>query len=137
MVGDWVFGCDICQEVCPWNTAPAAGDHPELRLPEGRRELDLAGLLRLSREEYVERFRGSPMKRAKLEGLKRNAAVAMGNRREGRYVEPLAEALTDADPVVREHAAWALGRIGTPEALHALEEDDPLSLETAPRHPSR
>jgi epoxyqueuosine reductase len=81
MVGDWVFGCDICQEVCPWNRDPAGADHPELRLPDSRRELDLAGLLRLSREEYVERFRGSPMKRARLEGLQRNAAVALGNRR--------------------------------------------------------
>ena len=72
----WVFGCDICQEVCPWNAAPAAADHAELRLPEARRELDLAGLLGLAREEYVERFRGSPMKRAKLEGLQRNARAS-------------------------------------------------------------
>ena len=83
MVGDWVFGCDVCQEVCPWNrrrhTVPPA-DHAELRLPSERRELDLAGLLSLSREDYVERFRGSPMKRARLEGLQRNAATAMANR---------------------------------------------------------
>jgi epoxyqueuosine reductase len=122
MVGDWVFGCDICQEVCPWNAAPPEADHPELRLPDGRRELDLAGLLRLSREEYVERFRGSPMKRAKLEGLQRNAAVAMGNRGQERYVPPLSEALTEGEPLVRSHAAWALGRIGTAEARHALAE---------------
>jgi epoxyqueuosine reductase len=122
MVEDWVFGCDICQDVCPWNTAPEGADHPELRLPESRKELDLAGLLRLSRDEYVERFRGSPMKRAKLEGLQRNAAVAMGNRRDPSYVEPLAEALADGDPVVREHAAWALERIGTSEAREALEK---------------
>jgi epoxyqueuosine reductase len=121
-VGDWVFGCDICQEVCPWNTAPEGAGHPELRLPETRRELDLAGLLRLSRDEYVERFRGSPMKRARLEGLQRNAAVAMGNRGQARYIPPLAEALADGEPDVRAHAAWALGRIGTPEALQALEE---------------
>jgi len=62
------------------------------------------------------------MKRAKLQGLKRNAAVAMGNRRSPRYTTPLAEALAGEEPVVRSHAAWALGRIGTPAARHVLEE---------------
>ena len=62
------------------------------------------------------------MKRAKLEGLQRNAAVAMGNRLEGRYVGPLAEALRDGEPLVRGHAAWALGRIGGEEARAALGE---------------
>jgi epoxyqueuosine reductase len=61
------------------------------------------------------------MKRAKLEGLQRNAAVAMGNRREHRYVEPLAAALREGVPLVRGHAAWALGRIGGDEARDALE----------------
>lgn len=121
MVGEWVFGCDICQEVCPWNARAEGASHPELELPAGRRELDLAGLLSLPREEYVERFRGSPMKRAKLEGLQRNAAVAMGNRGEERYVEPLGQALAEGEPLVRRHAAWALGRIGTAEALGHLE----------------
>jgi epoxyqueuosine reductase len=126
MVGDWVFGCDVCQEVCPWNAEPAGAVHPavhpEMELPSERGELTLARLLRLPREEYVERFRGSPMKRAKLEGLRRNAAVAMGNRLESRHVGPLAEALREGEPLVRGHAAWALGRIGGEEARRALEE---------------
>ncbi|HTG36749.1 MAG TPA: tRNA epoxyqueuosine(34) reductase QueG [Thermoanaerobaculia bacterium] len=121
MVGGWVFGCDVCQEVCPWNAAPAAAVHPEMELPPERGELTLARLLRLPREEYVERFRGSPMKRAKLEGLQRNAAVAMGNRRESRYVQSLTEALRDGESLARGHAAWALGRIGGREARAALE----------------
>jgi epoxyqueuosine reductase len=125
MVGGWVFGCDVCQEVCPWNAEPAGAVHPavhpEMELPPERGELTLARLLRLPREEYVERFRGSPMKRAKLEGLQRNAAVAMGNRLESRHVGPLAEALREGEPVVRGHAAWALGRIGGEEARRALE----------------
>ncbi len=118
MLGDWVFGCDVCQEVCPWNQptrpggrreeGPTPGDHEELRLPPERAELDLVGLLALDREEYLERFRASPMKRAKLEGLQRNAAVAMGNRGEERYVPVLERARNNADPVVSEHAAWAL-----------------------------
>ncbi|HKH44677.1 MAG TPA: tRNA epoxyqueuosine(34) reductase QueG [Thermoanaerobaculia bacterium] len=80
LLGGWVFGCDICQEACPWNTAPAGAHHPELEIPPQRAELDLAGLLCLGRDEYVERFRGSPMKRAKLEGLQRNAAAALDDR---------------------------------------------------------
>lgn len=127
MVGGWVFGCDVCQEVCPWNREPRGAAHPEMELPPARAELDLAGLLLLSRDEYVERFRGSPMKRAKLPGLQRNAAVAMGNRLHRRYVPPLARALADGEPVVRSHAAWALGRIGGAEARaalsHALSEE--------------
>lgn len=111
LLDDWVFGCDLCQEACPWNAEPAGADHPELGLPPERRELDLAGLLRLSREEYTERFRGSPMKRARYDGLRRNAAVAMGNRRDPRYLPALAEVLRDEDPVVSSHAAWALARI--------------------------
>ncbi len=120
MVGGWVFGCDVCQEVCPWNEAPEGSVHPEMELPPERAELDLARLLRLSREEYVERFRGSPMKRAKLAGLQRNAAVAMGNRLESRYIAPLAEALREGEPPVRGHAAWALGRIGGERAQTVL-----------------
>jgi epoxyqueuosine reductase len=130
MVGDWVFGCDVCQEVCPYNRAPRESDHPELRLPAERAELDLAGLLALGRDEYVARFRGSPMKRAKLDGLRRNAAVAMGNRGDAAYVPALAQALGDAAPLVRGHAAWALGRIGGAAARQALaaalaSESDP------------
>ena len=126
MVGDWVFGCDICQEVCPWNHKPRSGTplpgtEPRLRLPEVRRELDLAGLLALDREAFVARFQVSPMKRPKLEGLRRNAAVAMGNRGSKRYVPALSEALKDEENLVRKHAAWALGKIGGEEAVFLLE----------------
>jgi epoxyqueuosine reductase len=123
--GRWVFGCDICQDVCPWNRRRHAlppAEHEELRLPPRRRELDLAGLLSLGREGYVERFRGSPMKRARLQGLQRNAATAMGNSREVRHVPALAAALADnADSDVRAAAARALGRIGGVLAVATLE----------------
>lgn len=74
---DWVFGCDVCQEVCPWNARARPVAAPEFAVPEGRRSLDLAGLLALDPEAYRERLRGSPLKRAKLEGLRRNAALTL------------------------------------------------------------
>ncbi len=124
MVGDWVFGCDICQEVCPWNRRrlePA--HHPELELPDTRRDLDLLDLLLIDREGYVEAFRGSPMKRAKQAGLQRNAAAAMGNRGDRRYVAGLLQTLRQHDEVmVRAQAAWSLGRIGGDQAQAGLEE---------------
>jgi epoxyqueuosine reductase len=112
ILGSWVFGCDICQAVCPVYTEPEARDHLELRLTADRSDLDLVALLTPGRESYVERFRGSPMKRAKQEGLQRNAAVAMGNSRDAGYVSALATALASGSDLVRRHAAWALGRIG-------------------------
>lgn len=139
MLGDWVFGCDICQEVCPWNYKAAPGSDDRLRLPAERRELDLAGLLSLNREEYVRRFTKSPMKRAKLEGLKRNAAVAMGNRGDAAYIPALGNSLIgDEDPVVRRHVAWALGKIDGAEASAALrsallKETDPEVLDEIQR----
>jgi epoxyqueuosine reductase len=120
LLGEWVFGCDVCQEVCPWNRKAESRDDPDFELPARRRELDLAALLGLGREEYVERFRGSPMKRPKLAGLQRNAALAMGNRGDPRYAAPLRDALAAEDEVVRSHAAWALERIaGAAEPLAA------------------
>jgi len=74
---DWVFGCDVCQEVCPWNQRAAPVAAAEFAVPAARRELDLAGLLALDEGQYRERFRGSPLKRAKLAGLRRNAALAL------------------------------------------------------------
>lgn len=105
----WVFGCDACQEVCPWNGGDPPADHPELRLPEERRDLDLLGLLGLTPEGGRDRFRGSPMRRARLEGLRRNAAHALA----GSPSEPARAALAkvaaeDPSPVVRAAAARAL-----------------------------
>jgi len=119
-LGDWVFGCDLCQEVCPYNRKNRPGEDPALHLPAERASLDLAALVTIDRETYVERFRGSPMKRAKQEGLQRNAAIAMGNRGDRRYVPALIHALDDPSTVVRRHAAWALARVGGAQALRAL-----------------
>jgi epoxyqueuosine reductase len=125
MVDDWVFGCDVCQDVCPWNRRRHAlppADHPELALPLQRRELDLAGLLALSRDDYVERFRGSAMKRARRQGLQRNAAAVMGNSGEARHAPALAAAAAEADdPLVREQAARALARLAAAAAAAPVD----------------
>ena len=116
LVGDKVYGCDICQEVCPWNISFAE----ELKEPAFEAREAIAGkdaralsrdILQMSQEEFSAAFRHSPMKRAKLRGLKRNAAVVLGNVGDSEDVEVLTTALEDPDPLVREHAEWALGRI--------------------------
>jgi epoxyqueuosine reductase len=119
-IGDWVFGCDLCQEVCPVNAGPPLFAHRAFGLPTRRRGIGLEELLLMSRDEYAERFRHSPMKRAKLEGLKRNAVVAMGNRRSRRYLPALERALQEGERDLRAHAAWAVGRIGGEEGLRIL-----------------
>ncbi|HSM13823.1 MAG TPA: tRNA epoxyqueuosine(34) reductase QueG [Thermoanaerobaculia bacterium] len=110
-LADRVFGCDICQEVCPWNRDPEPAAHPELAVPARRLGLDLVGLLALPEPGYREAFRGSPMKRAKSEGLRRNAALALA----GREDPPARAALEraergDPSPVVRAAASWARRR---------------------------
>ena len=118
-MGNWVFGCDICQEVCPVNRKARATEDPNF----GRRDLsavDLIELLDMSEEEFRQRFAGTPLMRAKRVGMQRNACVALGNLGDAASIPALARALRSAAPVVRGHAAWALGRIGSTEARMAL-----------------
>jgi epoxyqueuosine reductase len=122
-VGQHVFGCDICQDVCPWNRRapvtsltnfqPRQSDEHSLFSPQ------LEWLVSLTEEEFRAVFRGSPVKRAKRRGLVRNACVAIGNSGlrpgEPRYAEiclRLSELGASSDPVLAEHAQWALGRLG-------------------------
>ena len=120
LVGDWVFGCDICQDVCPvnWKAAPAL--EPAFRKRHDFDAPTLLPLLELDDEGFRERFRGSPIKRAKRVGLQRNVCVALGNIGDPVAVPALTKVLQSDEPLLREHAAWALGMIGTPEARAAL-----------------
>ena len=124
---DWVFGCDICQDVCPVNVKAAYSQEQAFKKWRFS-SLDLVGLLQMTEEEFRERFRNSPIKRAKRIGLQRNACVALGNTGDAAAVPALSEALADGEPLVRGHAAWALGRIGGPEAEGSLA--GALALET-------
>jgi epoxyqueuosine reductase len=119
-VGDWVFGCDVCQEVCPWNRKAPVTEEPAFAAREGLGAPDLIELLRMDRAAFSARFRGSPIKRTKRRGLLRNAAVALGNSGDRQAVPALIEALNDPEALVRGHAAWALGRLGGEEARAAL-----------------
>ena len=122
-VGDWVLGCDICQEVCPWNRrAPATGEEAFQPRP-GLDPVDLVELLGMDRDAFNERFRRNPAKRPKRRGMLRNAAVSLGNAGDRRVVPHLARALArEEEPLVRAHVAWALGRLGGDEARQALDE---------------
>ena len=118
-MGTWVFGCDVCQEVCPVNRKAKATSDPNF----GRRDLtalDLVELLNMDEAQFRQRFAGTPLMRAKRVGMQRNACVALGNLCDGTAVSALARALASGEPLVRQHAAWALGRIGGTEALAAL-----------------
>ncbi len=120
-IGRQVFGCDICQDVCPWNrqapiaTEPEFAARPELVNPE------LEWLGRLGLEEFREVFRGSPVKRAKFNGLRRNVAVAMGNSGDEHFIPVLEELARDEDLVVAEHARWALARLRSTEPAASAE----------------
>ena len=126
-MGNRIFGCDICQEVCPWNVKFAEpADEPAYRAGPDTDGPALMDLMGMAEEEFSQRFSGSPIKRAKRKGFLRNVAVALGNWL-GSLEEPAEEAvavlvaaLSDVEPLVRGHAAWALGRAGTASAMFAL-----------------
>lgn len=135
LVGAWVFGCDVCQQVCPWNLrfAPPEGDRAFTPRP-GIPTPDLVKELSLTPQEFNHKFKGSAVKRTKRRGYLRNIAVALGNRKGASAVAVLTRALQDEGPLVRAHAAWALGQIGDERARDRLQaaaqvEEDAAVLE--------
>ena len=112
LVGEWIFGCDVCQDVCPWNRFAVPVEEPRFRLDEGRFHGELTDFLSLGEEEFLARFEGSPVRRAGRDGFLRNVCVALGNRGESSALPALrTTAESDSSPLVREHAVWAIGRI--------------------------
>jgi epoxyqueuosine reductase len=106
-IGNHVFGCDICQDVCPWNArrpVSSAFDAQHFAPP-------LDKLAQLTELEFREMFRRSPIRRARFTGFLRNVAVAMGNARAEKFREPLEKLARSGDPMVAEHARWALDQL--------------------------
>ncbi|NLF69323.1 MAG: tRNA epoxyqueuosine(34) reductase QueG [Candidatus Anammoximicrobium sp.] len=128
--GDWLFGCDICQEVCPWNRrAPVSGESAFAPAAEAN-PVPLAELFAWTDDAFRARFRRTPLWRAKRRGLLRNAALVAGCQRTGELIDALMRGLQDAEPLVRGACAWALGRYADPRARRSLQdrlaqEDDP------------
>ncbi len=110
-VGRHVFGCDICQDVCPWNREAPATSLPEFQPREGLVNPALDWLTEMSVDEFRERFRGSPIKRTKYSGIRRNVAVAMGNSGDESFVPALEKMASDEDDNIATHAKWALERL--------------------------
>ena len=125
---DWIFGCDICQEVCPVNKIAPSTTVPEFQMSR-LANVSLIGILQLDEDGFKKEFSGTPIMRAKLSGLKRNACIALGNNKVVAGVPELSRCLVEEPELVRGHAAWALGQIGGPNSTKILREA--RSTETA------
>jgi epoxyqueuosine reductase len=112
-LSDWIFGCDVCQTVCPWNVSFAQPTPKEaLKRRDDLRDLDPIEILSLDEAAFRARYSGTALMRATWRGMRRNACVVLGNSKNERALPALRRALADDDPVVREHAAWAIARMG-------------------------
>ena len=120
LVGNHIFGCDICQEVCPYNVKALPTAEIAFQPRSGLHAPELIAFLSLSEAEFRQRFRASPILRAKRRGFLRNVAVALGNLKALDAVPALIRSLDDEESVVRGHVAWALGQIGAQTALDPL-----------------
>jgi len=110
-IGRHVFGCDICQDVCPWNRKALVTSAAEFQPREGLVNPALEWLAAMDEEEFRKTFRGSPIRRTKRQGLRRNTVLAMGNSGEAKFLGHLQTMSSDADPVVAEAAAWAAEKL--------------------------
>ncbi len=129
-MGDWLFGCDVCQEVCPWNKNAPPVVEGAFAPCEAMNPMDLASLFELDEPQFRVRFRKTPLWRAHRRGLLRNAAIVLGNQGDVSALPALCLGLKDEEPLVRSACAWALGKLHFPAARDALavrrdSEDDP------------
>jgi len=133
-VGEWLFGCDLCQDVCPWNRKSPRSRDPVFQPKSDLAPADAISLLQITESEFHLRFRDSPLSRPGWNGIRRNAAIVLGNMGNTSAVPALIAALNEETAVLRGAAAWALGRIGGEKAFAALQsrrdvEDNPDVIE--------
>ncbi len=121
-VGEWLFGCDLCQDVCPWNHKAPQSVEPAFQPQPDLNPADSVAILRMSREQFQQRFANTPLDRPGFDGLRRNAAIVLGNRGDAAAVPALVEALQDDAAVVRGAAAWSLGKLSGDQAQTALRD---------------
>lgn len=130
-----IYGCDICQDVCPWNRRAPVTDKPEFEPREDLFNPDLSCLARLTQEEFRNIFKRSPIKRTKRRGLLRNIMIAIGNSGNKDFIAYAKIGLQDEEPLVRAHAAWALSKLDIDESRDILfnhrrvETDDMVNEE--------
>ena len=105
---DWILGCDVCQDVCPWNQRTPESPHMEFIPLEARHPLELKGLFELDDDQFRQLFRKTPLWRPKRRGILRNAAIALGNQPAKENVDPLLLGTHDQEPLIRGAAVWAL-----------------------------
>jgi epoxyqueuosine reductase len=133
--GDWLLGCDVCQDVCPWNHRAPQAEEPELQPAGEMNPVDLIGLFELDEAGFRARFRHTPLWRPKRRGILRNAAIVLGNQRLPAAIPALVRGLDDVEPLVRGACAWALGQYDAAEAARSalhnrrLLEPDPQVCE--------
>jgi epoxyqueuosine reductase len=132
-IGEWLFGCDICQDVCPWNRFAPEETLPEFRHLTSMNPVDCRKLLTLSAPEFRARFKDSPLSRPGRAGLLRNAAIVLGNAQDRSAEKELIAVLDDAEPTIRGAAAWALGRLNSPGAVSAMRTRLTVEIDEAVR----
>lgn len=110
-VGDWLFGCDVCQDVCPWNHRVEPNDLLEFQPRAGMNPVELPALFALDEAAFRRRFKDSPLWRARRRGILRNAAIVLGNQRARGALDALRRGAADADELVRDACRWAIKQI--------------------------
>jgi len=120
-VGEWMFGCDLCQDVCPWNGKAPRSTCEVFQPLSDLNPAEPLRILRMNQEEFQQRFTGTPLERPGFDGIRRNAIVVIGNRGDEIAIPALIEALRDPSPMIRGTAAWALGKFDQDSARQALQ----------------